>query len=331
DAPVAINDSYAVNEDTLLTVNAPGVLGNDTDTENGTLTAILVSGPASGTLTLNPDGSFSYQPGPDFSGTDSFTYRSSDGSLESAPATVTILVTPVDDAPVAVDDHYGMNEDGTLATAAPGLLANDLDVDSSSLMVLLVNAPAHGTLTLNPDGSFSYSPNPDYNGADSFTYKVSDGALESAPATVNITINAVNDAPVAAADSYTSSEDTTMVVLAPGILGNDTDAEGDALTASVVSGPSHGTLTFNADGSFSYTPAANYNGTDSFTYKVNDGTVDSNVATVTITINAVDDAPVAGNNNYTTNENTTLTVAAPGVLGNDTDVEGDPLTAILVS
>src|SRR5207244_10387317 len=153
----------------------------------------------------------------------------SHGTDESAPATVKIDVSPVDHAPQAVDDHYGMNEDGTLAIAAPGLLSNDLDVDNSTLTVLLVSGPAHGVLTLNPDGGFSYSPNPDYNGADSFTYKVSDGALESAPATVHITINAVNDAPVAAADSYTSSEDTTMVVLAPGVLGNDTDAEGDEI------------------------------------------------------------------------------------------------------
>ena len=126
---------------------------------------ILVSGPASGTLTLNPDGSFTYQPGPDFNGTDSFTYKASDGTDESAPATVTIDVSPVDDAPQAVDDHYGMNEDGTLAIAAPGLLSNDLDVDNSTLTVLLVSGPAHGVLTLNPDGGFSYSPNPDYNGA----------------------------------------------------------------------------------------------------------------------------------------------------------------------
>src|SRR5438445_11073627 len=103
-----------------------------------------------------------------------------------------------------------------------------------------------------------------------------------------------------------------MVVLAPGVLGNDTDAEGDALTASLVSGPTHGTLTFNGDGSFTYVPEANYNGTDSFTYKANDGVADSTVTTVTLTISGVNDPPVANDDSYTTNEDTTLTVAAPG-------------------
>src|SRR5438309_3101270 len=110
-----------------------------------------------------------------------------------------------------------------------------------------------------------------------------------------------------------------MAVIAPGVLGNDTDAEGDPLTAILVSGPSHGTLALNANGGFTYTPAANYNGLDSFSYKANDGGLDSNVATVTITIIPVNDAPVASNNSYSTNEDVPLTVNAPGVLGNDTD------------
>src|SRR5205085_790615 len=151
----AAGDSYSTNEDTPLVVPAPGVLGNDTDVDGDAMSAILVAGPSHGTLTLSSDGSFTYTPSPNFNGSDSFTYKVSDGTLESDPATVAITVSPVDDAPQAVDDHYGMNEDGTLAIAAPGLLANDLDVDSSTLTVLLVGAPAHGTLTLNPDGSFT--------------------------------------------------------------------------------------------------------------------------------------------------------------------------------
>src|SRR5207249_2462460 len=107
-----------------------------------------------------------------------------------------------------------------------------------------------------------------------------------------------NTAPVAANEAYVVGEDLTLSVAAPGVLSNDTDVENSALTAVLVSGPTHGTLVFNANGSFTYTPAANYNGADSFTYKANDGTADSNVATVTITVAAVNDAPIAAGDNY---------------------------------
>src|SRR6185369_15286115 len=242
-----------------------------------------------------------------------FTYKANDGSADSNVATVNLTVNAVNDAPVAANDSYITNEDTTLIIAAPGLLGNDTDVDHDSLSAHLVSGPAHGSLTLNADGSFSYTPNADYNGSDSFTYKANDGVADSNVATVNLTINAVNDAPVAANDSYITNEDTTLIIAAPGLLGNDTDVDHDSLSAHLVSGPAHGSLTLNADGSFSYTPNADYNGSDSFTYKANDGSADSNVATVNLTVNAVNDAPVAANDSYITNEDTTLIIAAPGV------------------
>jgi VCBS repeat-containing protein len=330
-APAAVNDSYSTNEDTGLTLSAPGVLGNDTDVDGDTLTAILVTGPAHGALTLNANGGFTYTPAANYNGSDSFTYKARDAALDSNVATVAITVNAVNDAPVAVNDGYTGSEDTMLTVAAPGVLGNDTDVEGSALTAILVSGPAHGTLALNANGSFSYTPAANYNGSDSFTYKANDGAADSNVATVAITVSGVNDAPVAVNDGYSTNEDATLTVAAPGVLGNDTDLDGDALTAIVVSGPTHGTLTLNANGSVSYTPAANYNGPDSFTYKANDGTVDSNVATVSITVNAVNDAPVAVNDGYSANEDTALTVPAPGVLGNDTDVESDPLTAILVS
>src|SRR5207249_895255 len=151
-------------------------------------------------------------------------------------------------------------------------------------------------------GSFDYTPAANFNGTDSFTYKANDGALDSNVATVTITVNAVNDAPVAVNESYSVNEDTTLNVSTPGVRSNDTDVENSVLTAILVSGPSHAlSFTLNSDGSFDYTPAANFNGTDTFTYKANDGALDSNVATVTITVNAVNDAPVAINDGYSTN------------------------------
>src|SRR5207247_2322965 len=135
-----------------------------------------------------------------------------------------------------------------------------------------------------------------------------DGLADSGIATVSITITAVNDAPVAVNDSYITAEDTTLNVAAPGVLANDSDVDGDTLSAILLSQPTHGSLTLNSNGSFSYTPVANYNGSDSFTYKANDGQADSGIATVSITIGGVNDAPVAVNDSYTTAENTTLNV-----------------------
>src|SRR5207244_3610402 len=168
-----------------------------------------------------------------------------------------------------------------------------------------------------------YMPAVNFNGTDSFTYKASDGQAQSVVATVTITVTPVNHAPVAANDdSYTTPEDTQLTVSAPGVLANDTDADGDTLTAVLVSGPSHGTLTLNAAGSPYSTLFRSFNGTDSFTYKASDGQAQSGVATVTITVTPVNHAPVAANDDtYTTPEDTQLTVSAPGVLANDTEDE----------
>ena len=292
DAPVATNDSYTTAEDTPLTIAAPGVLGNDSDPDGTAPTAVLGVGPAHGTLTLNANGSFTYTPATNYSGPDSFTYRASDGALTSGLATVAITVTPSADAPIAAGDSYTTAEDTPLTIAAPGVLGNDSDPDGTAPTAVLGVGPAHGMLTLNANGSFTYTPATNYSGPDSFTYRASDGALTSALATVAFTVTPSDDAPIAAGDSYTTAEDTPLTIAAaPGVLGNDTDADGSALTAVLVAGPAQGTLALNPNGSFTYTPAATTSGADSFTYRANDGTMDSNVATVAITVTAVNDAP----------------------------------------
>ena len=282
---------------------------------------------------MNADGSLSYVPDANFNGTDTFTYKANDGTLDSNVATVTITVKGVNDKPVAVDDVYSTDEDTTLTVvAADGVLKNDSDIDSGTLTAILVVGPTHGALTLNADGSLSYVPDANFNGTDTFTYKANDGTLDSNVATVTITVKGVNDKPVAVDDVYSTDEDTTLtVVAADGVLKNDSDIDSGTLTAILVVGPTHGALTLNADGSLSYVPDANFNGTDTFTYKANDGTLDSNVATVTITVKGVNDKPVAVDDVYSTDEDTTLTVvAADGVLKNDSDIDSGTLTAILV-
>jgi VCBS repeat-containing protein len=191
---------------------------------------------------------------------------------------------PANDPPIAGNDSYGTNEDTVLNVGAPGVLGNDSDPEGAPITAVLATNPSKGNVTLNSNGSFSYTPNANANGADSFTYRANDGSANSAPATVSINIAAVNDPPVGNADSYGTSAGTTLVIGSPGVLGNDTDADGNSLTAVQVAAPTNGSLTLNANGGFSYTPNAGFSGTDSFTYRPNDGTVDGNVTTVTINV-----------------------------------------------
>lgn len=331
DAPVAVNDSYSTSEDTTLTIPVAGVLANDSDVDGDALSAVLVTGVAHGTLNLNSNGAFTYTPSLNYTGVDTFTYRASDGSLNSGMATVTINVTPLNDAPVVLNDAYTINEDTVLSVALPGILANDSDVDGDALTAALVASVTRGTLVFNLNGSFNYIPNTNYHGIDTFTYRATDGVLTSAVATVTITINPTNDAPAAIDDAYTTLEDTALTILPRGILTNDIDVDGDELTALLVSITTHGTLSLSNNGAFIYTPSLNYTGVDTFTYRVTDGVLTSDVATVTITVTPVNDAPVAVNDSYSVNEDAILFVQTPGILANDTDVDGDILRAILVS
>lgn len=330
-APVSLDDSYTTTEDTPLSVALPGILGNDSDIDHDSLTVSIVSGPANGSVILHADGSFTYTPKANFAGADSFTYVSNDGSLNSNVATVTFDVTAINDAPVSVDDVYSVAEDSLLTVSAPGVLSNDSDLDSVGLVPMLVSGPVHGTLDFHADGSFLYTPDANYNGPDGFSYSVSDGELNSSLAAVIINVTSVNDAPVAVGNAYSTNEDTSLSVTAPGVLGNDSDVDGTALQAIRVTLPAHGTLTLSANGSFVYTPAANFNGVDTFTYRASDGVLTSNIETVTISVTAVNDAPVSVGDSYSTDQNVSLSVPARGLLSNDSDVDGDVLVASVVT
>jgi len=311
-----------------------GVLANDTDADGDPLTAALVDGPANGDLAFFPDGSFHYLPDPNFHGTDSFTYRASDGVLQSASATVTITVTPVNDAPVAQIDTYVTDEDTPLTIAAPGILGNDTDVDGDALSFSRVLAPPLlGTLAVNADGSFTYTPTPNFFGLETIIYKPTDGQLESANnGIIRITINPVNDPPAAADDSATVAEDSGAIAI--DVLANDSlqfDEFGDldeALAIVSVTQPVGGTVAFTATG-LTYTPNANFFGSNSFTYTVTDSNGGgTDTATVTVTVTPVADAPVAVDDEATTMDAAAVTVA---VLTNDTDPDGDPLSVASVT
>jgi len=276
--PVANADTATVAEDSGA--NAINVLANDTDAEADTLTITGVTQGAHGSVSITGGGTgLTYTPAANFNGSDSFTYTIDDGHGGTATGNVSVTVTAVNDDPDANDDSATVDED--TSNNVINVLANDTDVDGDTLTVSTAGSASHGSV-VNNGANVSYTPTHDYFGSDSFTYTISDGHGGFDTATVHVTVNNVNDPPVAAPNAYTMNQDTTLSVAAPGVLGNDSDVDGDTLHAVQTSPASHGTAVLNADGSFSYTPNAHFTGFDSFTYKANDGHADSSVVTVTI-------------------------------------------------
>ena len=305
-APNAADDSYALEENTTLTEPAPGILANDTDGNSDPLTAALVTDVVNGTLALNADGSFTYSPDADFEGTDTFTYLANDGSADSNTATVTITVTHANESPVAVDDAYTTDEDIPLVVSAPGVLGNDTDFESDPLTAVVDTAPANGTLVLNADGSFTYTPNPDFNGTDTFTYHANDGLSDSNAATVSITVDAVNDVP-----SFTVGPDETVLEgagaqtvnpWATGISPGPADESGQTVSFNVTGNTDPALFSagpaVSAAGVLTYTPAADASGSATITLTLADdgGTANGGVDTsapqsFAITVNNINDEP----------------------------------------
>ncbi|MDL1984508.1 MAG: Ig-like domain-containing protein [Deltaproteobacteria bacterium] len=293
-APVAVDDSATVAEGgtvTVLDTTQTSVLFNDTGVN--TLEAILVSNVSNGDLTtLSSDGTFSYTHDGGETATDSFTYKARDtvSLLESNVATVSITITPVNDPPVAVNDAYDAVAGNILTVAAPGVLGNDSDPDGDPLTASLDVYTGPGILTLNSDGSFSYTPASTAvpGDTDSFTYVANDSTVGSAAATVTITVIAspANQPPVAQDDFASTPANSTGVII--NVLANDSDPDGILApsTVTIVTKPTQkGKATANADGTITYVPKRNFRGTDVFTYTVEDDAgATSNEATVRVNV-----------------------------------------------
>jgi carbonic anhydrase/acetyltransferase-like protein (isoleucine patch superfamily) len=208
-----------------------------------------------------------------------------DGGRDTTVATLTLAILPVNDAPAAAHDAYSIEEDGVLVTAAPGVLANDADVEGGPLAARLVAGPAHGELTLAPDGSFRYVPRRDFSGSDGFVYAATDAGGESALAAVRLTVTPVNDVAVAAGEAYEMEQGSTLAIGAGGgVLANDLDIDGDDLSAILDAGPAAGVLDLRPDGGFTFTPPAGFSGTLSFSYRAGDGANASAPALVSIRV-----------------------------------------------
>ncbi|HWW75250.1 MAG TPA: Ig-like domain-containing protein, partial [Pyrinomonadaceae bacterium] len=271
DAPTAAPQSVATNED----APAPVVLSGS-DVEGVPLIYAVVTGPAHGTLSGTAP-NLVYTPAANYNGPDGFTFRTSDGNLSSAVAAVSLVVNAVNDAPVANPQTLATNED-----AAKALTLTGSDVDGDALTYMLITAPQHGSLT-GTVPNLVYTPAPNYNGPDGFTFVVFDGKAQSATATVSFNVNSVNDAPTAAADSASVVRNSSANNIA--VLSNDGDVDGDALTITSVTKPANGATSVAPGGkSVSYTPNKNYRGTEVFSYTVSDGRGGTANASVTVTV-----------------------------------------------
>lgn len=335
DAPtLAASQSVSTSEDTPLTF----ALTTGADIEGSPLTYIKVSDTADGTISCvgGTSNSCTYTPNPNFNGTDSFTYKVNDGSLDSTIATVTITISPVNDAPVMpADQTASTNEDNAVNFTLSN--ATDIDIPAQALSYKIITAPTNGVLSncittgaYGSDLTCTYSPNSNFNGTDSFTYIANDTVTDAASvATMTITINAVNDAPTLIATQTVSTNEDTLVNFS---LNAGTDVEGDSLTYIIESNPVTGTLncTGGTSTSCSYMPGTNETASVTFTYKVFDGALNSNTATVTINITAENDPPVVGaNQNLSTPEDTALNFTINS--GSDVDLPAQTLSYKVVT
>ena len=341
-APDAVDDNYVVAFEGSVSGNV--VLENDSDPEGDTLTISGNTAPQNGSLTLNADGSFVYTPNLGFSGTDEFTYTITDGNGNEDTATVQFTVSAAENnPPVAIDDS------ATTSFETPfngNVLVNDSDPDGDAITVVSNTDASNGTVVVNADGSYVYTPDAGFSGADSFEYTISDGEGGQDTATVSINVEEVvappppppgpsdNNPPVAIDDSATTSFETPFN---GNVLVNDSDPDGDAITVVSNTDASNGTVVVNADGSYVYTPDAGFSGADSFEYTISDGEGGQDTATVSINVEEVvappppppgpsdNNPPVAIDDSATTSFETPFN---GNVLVNDSDPDGDAITVV---
>ncbi|MEO0718610.1 MAG: tandem-95 repeat protein [Pseudomonadota bacterium] len=279
-APVANDDLVSTAAGAALAINiANDLLGNDTDQNEDNILFDSFTNPASGSLIDNGDGTLTYTPVGGFTGVDSFTYTATDGSLTD---TATVFVDIDNQAPTAANDTVATDEDTAVVIA---VLSNDSDANGDAFQILTSGSAANGTVVNNGDGTVTYTPNANFVGADSFTYTISDG-IESSTATVNVTVNGVDDAPQPVNDTAFVVIDGMLIIdIAADLLANDIELDGQTLQFVGFDQPSNGLVVDNGDGTLTYTPNIGFTGNEAITYRVTDGTTPAVAATLNVAVN----------------------------------------------
>jgi gliding motility-associated-like protein len=340
DPPVIVNDINNTNEDNAVGGNILTAGDFDPDTTSLTVNTTVVSGPANGIFVIDAAGNYTYTPNTDFNGTETIVISVCDAGtplpIECVNDTLVITVNPVNDQLIIINDTISTNEG--VAIAGTILTAGDYDPDSTVLAAnpFIITGPFHGTILVNANGTYNYTPDPFYNGADTIVIQVCDGGTPL-PVTCDndtlfVTVNAANNAPVISNDAITINEDTP--VSGSILSGTDFDPDTTSLTVTTtpVSGPLHGNIVIQTDGSYNYTPYANYFGIDTVIIAVCDsGNPLPAICindTLIITINPVNDNPVVANENTNTCAGSPLQVS---VLSNDSDIDGDSIIVTSVN
>jgi Flp pilus assembly protein TadG len=320
-APVANDDIRSTTQDTPIVI---AVLDNDSDPDGDELFIDSVTSPGKGTVQISPDAkTITYQPvdNPSGVGTFTFDYTISDnnGGTDTATVTVTVVASG-SNPPIANNDSATTIQDIAVTI---NVLGNDTDPNGDALTVTAVGTPANGTVTNNGDGTVTYTPNPGFVGADSFTYTINDGNGGTATATVTVTVTSSNNPPLAVNDSATTPKNTAVVI---NVLNNDSDPDGDSLlitSISEVSNPFKGTIQITGGGTtVTYTPQNNNTGSYTFSYTISDGNGGTDTANVTVTVTVPNNPPVAVDDSAVTDQDTAVAI---NIGSNDSDPDGDAL------
>ncbi|EGQ7760881.1 tandem-95 repeat protein [Vibrio alginolyticus] len=322
DPPVAGPTSYTINEDSVLTFSESQVLLNASDVEGDVeLVGISYDGP-DGIFTVNDDGTCSFAPNENFNGQVQLdvTIRDEDGA--EVDTVINVNVLPINDAPVSGDLAYSVDEDGAITLSQEQLLSQASDIEGDDLTASDLTVDGNATVTANDDGSFTITPDADFNGDIDIQFNITDGT-DTIQATADLTVNPVNDLPVPQDQQFSVEEDGTLQFTDADLLAGATDIDGDNLTVDGISYTgSDGVLTDHGDGTYTFAPNENFNGDVSFSFGVSDGT-ETVPANVDVSVTPVNDPPVAGSTSYTVDEDNAITISDEQLLANSSDLEGD--------
>ena len=296
DAPVASNDTFSGNEDTIVTAS---VASNDQDIDSPNLTYTLTSVSSNGILQFSSNGSFIYTPNANWFGTEIVNYQVCDNQSLCANATLTIQIISVNDAPLAIADVATGQEDVPVI----GTVANDTDVESAVLSYSASSAQVNGTITMQSNGNYSYFPNENWFGTESVSYTVCDADGACVQGTLTITIAYVADQPIVQSEEFFTNEDVTLT--GDVSLNDDSNGEG-SLTYSAVGVPANGSIAINSNGTFVYTPAPNWFGTVTISYLGCNGMNICDSGVLTITVQSINDSVIAQDGTAAINEDALL-------------------------